>query len=47
LPEQYGLFTIGVNNLFDENFRWFDADVRNSSIQPHRLAFAKLTLALP
>jgi hypothetical protein len=47
LPNRYGLFTIGVNNLFDKNFRWFDADVTNSSIQPNRLAFAKLTLALP
>jgi len=47
MPKRFGLFTIGVNNLFDKQFNWFDTDPLNSMIQPTRLAFAKLTLALP
>jgi hypothetical protein len=36
-----------VTNLFDEQFRFFDRDLNNPSIQPTRTFFARITLALP
>jgi hypothetical protein len=36
-----------VTNLFDEKFKFFEPDLNNSSIQPKRMAFFRLTLALP
>jgi len=47
LPKRYGFITVGVNNIFDEDFRFFDSDLNNASIQPDRTVFAKITLALP
>jgi outer membrane receptor for ferrienterochelin and colicin len=47
LPKRYGFITVGAANLFDEDFRYFDSDLNNASIQPGRIAFAKLTLAWP
>jgi tetratricopeptide (TPR) repeat protein len=47
LPKRYGFITVGVTNLFDENFRFFDRDLNNPSIQPTRTVFARVTLALP
>jgi outer membrane receptor protein involved in Fe transport len=46
-PKRYGFFTVGVTNLFDENFEYFEVDVNNSRIQPDRFYFASITLALP
>ncbi len=46
LPKRYGLFTIGAKNLTDEEFNYFDQDLNNASIQPKRMAFARLTLSL-
>lgn len=46
-PDRYGLLTVGVQNLFDKSFKYFDRDFNNPIIQPDRLVFAKLTLALP
>jgi hypothetical protein len=46
-PKRYGFFTIGVTNLFDEDFNYFDIDSDNPSIQPDRFIFGKVTLALP
>jgi tetratricopeptide (TPR) repeat protein len=46
-PKRYGFFTLGVTNLFDEDFNYFDIDVDNPSIQPDRFIFGKVTLALP
>jgi hypothetical protein len=47
LPKRYGFFTVGVANLFDKNFKYFDPDINNASIRPSRTVFTKLTLALP
>jgi tetratricopeptide (TPR) repeat protein len=47
LPKRYGFVTLGVTNLFEENFKYFDPDLRNASIQPTRMVFGKVTLALP
>jgi tetratricopeptide (TPR) repeat protein len=47
LPKRFGLITIGVTNLFDQNFKYFDIDPYNSSIQPKRTIFGRITLAFP
>jgi outer membrane receptor protein involved in Fe transport len=47
LPKRYGFITVGATNLFDTNFKYFDRDLNNASIQPTRTIFARLTLALP
>jgi hypothetical protein len=47
LPARYGIITVGVTNLFDKRFRFFDTDLNNPSIQPDRFVFAKVTLAFP
>ena len=47
LPKRYGLITVGVTNLFDKKFNFFEIDYNNPSIQPDRVIFAKITLALP
>jgi hypothetical protein len=47
LPNRYGFITVGATNLFDKKFKFFDRDLRNPSIQPDRLFFTKITLALP
>jgi outer membrane receptor protein involved in Fe transport len=47
LPKRYGIISVGVTNLLDEDFKFFDADLRNATIQPVRTFFARLTLALP
>jgi hypothetical protein len=46
-PKRYGFFTLGVNNLFDEDFDWAETDLKNPRIQPERTIFGKITLALP
>ena len=47
MPERYGLIVVGVKNLFDQQFNYFNTDWRNPIIQPDRLAFFKITIALP
>jgi hypothetical protein len=47
LPNRYGFITIGASNLLDKEFRFFDRDRKNPSIQPERFVFARFTLALP
>ena len=47
LPKRYGLLTLGVQNLFDEDFKYFEVDFNNSEIQPDRVFFGKITLAFP
>jgi tetratricopeptide (TPR) repeat protein len=47
LPQRYGFITIGATNLFDKEFKFFDRDVNNPSIQPTRTFLARITLALP
>jgi len=47
LPKRYGFITIGATNLFDQDFKFFERDLNNPSVQPDRTFFAKITLALP
>jgi tetratricopeptide (TPR) repeat protein len=47
LPQRYGFVTVGVANLLDQNFRYFDPDLNNASIQPSRMVFGRVTLAFP
>jgi len=46
-PKRYGFFTVGVSNLTDEDFEYFDTDRDNPRIQPDRYFFASITLAVP
>jgi outer membrane receptor protein involved in Fe transport len=46
-PKRYGFFTLGVTNLFDEQFEYADRDFENPTIQPDRVIFGKVTVALP
>jgi tetratricopeptide (TPR) repeat protein len=46
-PKRYGFFTVGVTNLFDEDFEYFNSDPDNLRFQPGRFFFTKLTLAFP
>ena len=45
LPKRYGLITIEVKNLFDEEFKFQDMEFRNPVISPERLILARLTLS--
>jgi tetratricopeptide (TPR) repeat protein len=47
LPRRYGFITVGANNLFDQKFKYFEVDRDNPRIQPKRMLFLKVTLALP
>jgi tetratricopeptide (TPR) repeat protein len=47
LPNRYGIITFGARNLTDRKFKYFDRDANNPSIQPGRVLFGKITLALP
>ena len=47
LPKRYGFVTVGVTNLFEENFEFFDTDRNNPRIKPERAIFTRITLALP
>jgi len=47
LPKRYGFITVGVRNLFDKEFKYYDTDFKNPAIQPDRFFFGMITLALP
>lgn len=47
LPKRYGFVSVGATNLFDQNFNYFEVDFNNPTIHPGRMAFARLTLAVP
>ena len=47
LPKRYGFVSIGVSNIFDEEFRYFDTDFNNPSIRPDRVVFGSVTFAFP
>jgi len=46
-PKRYGFAIVGVTNLFDEDFDYYEVDRNNLRIQQDRQIFFKLTLALP
>jgi tetratricopeptide (TPR) repeat protein len=45
LPKRWGIFTVEVRNLFDEEIKFQDTDPANPSIYPERLLLAKFTLS--
>jgi len=47
LPKRYGFLKVGVTNLFDENFRFFDVEFDNPRIVPDRMVFASFTMQYP
>jgi hypothetical protein len=47
LPKRYGFITVGASNLFDEEFKYFDWEFKNPRIQPERVIFGRVTIALP
>jgi hypothetical protein len=47
LPRRQGFISLGATNLLKEEFRFFDTDIANPRIQPTRMAFLRVTLALP
>ena len=47
LPRRYGFVSLGVTNLYDKRFRYHDTDFTNPVIEPDRVLFARVTLALP
>ena len=47
LPKRYGLLTVGVANLFDKSFEYFDTDLNNPRLQPDRRFFGKVSISLP
>ena len=46
LPKRFGFLSVGVTNLFDEDFEYFEVDPGNVTIQPTRTIFARVTLAI-
>ena len=44
LPKRYGLITLEVKNLFDEEFLFQDTDPKSPLILPERLVLLRLTL---
>jgi outer membrane receptor protein involved in Fe transport len=47
LPKRYGFITVGATNIFDEDFKYQETDLDNPIVQPGRVFFTKITLALP
>ena len=47
LPKRYGFLTIGVANLFDKSFEYFDSDLKNPVVQPDRRVYGKVSLSFP
>ncbi len=45
-PKRYGFLSLGVANLFDEEFQHFDSDIRNPRRVPARSLFVSVTLSL-
>jgi outer membrane receptor protein involved in Fe transport len=44
-PKRYGFLTVGVTNLFDKEFEYFEVDLKNSRIKPDRQVFCRVTFA--
>jgi tetratricopeptide (TPR) repeat protein len=46
-PKRYGFLTFGATNLLNKKFKYFDTDLRNPRIQPTRMIYGGITVALP
>jgi outer membrane receptor protein involved in Fe transport len=47
LPKRYGVVSVGATNLLDRKFNFAELDVNNPRIQPGRVVYGKVTVALP
>jgi tetratricopeptide (TPR) repeat protein len=47
LPKRYGFLSVGATNLSDHSFQYQETDFNNPTILPRKMAFARLTLAIP
>jgi tetratricopeptide (TPR) repeat protein len=47
LPKRYGFVSVGVKNMFDQSFKYYDNNWKNATLQPGRILFTSLTLTLP
>jgi tetratricopeptide (TPR) repeat protein len=47
LPKRYGFVSVGVTNLTDQAFKYFEVDEENQFINPGRSIVGRITLALP
>ena len=48
LPNRFGFITVGAANLFDKKFKYYNTDIFSAgSLQPTRMVFTRITLALP
>jgi outer membrane receptor protein involved in Fe transport len=47
LPRRYGFIAFGATNLFDEEFEYYEVNLKNPTIVPKRSLFVKVTLAVP
>lgn len=47
LPNRYGLIRIGVNNLTDQSFQYFNSDEDNLLFQPNIVFFGSIALVFP
>jgi ferric-dicitrate binding protein FerR (iron transport regulator) len=45
LPKRLGFLSVGVTNLLDEHFNYFEIDTRNLTIVPVRRIYGRVTLA--
>jgi ferric-dicitrate binding protein FerR (iron transport regulator) len=46
LPRRYGFVSVGVKNLTDRQFNYYDLDTRNPQLVPTRMAFIQATVIL-
>jgi outer membrane receptor protein involved in Fe transport len=46
-PKRYGFLSVGATNLSDRSFQYQETDFNNPTILPRKMAFARLTLAIP
>jgi hypothetical protein len=47
LPKRYGFLSVGATNLSDRSFQYQETDFNNPTILPRKMAFARLTVAIP
>ena len=47
LPRRNGFFSVGVANLFDKEFDYYEVDFDNPTIQPKRTFYMRFTVAVP
>ena len=45
LPRRFGVFAVGVKNLFDKTFKFQDTDVANPSFVPERVVYGRINLS--